>query len=214
MSRRRARRHGHPAAPPPYHRGCPAARKRRGNGRGRAQDHCCRRDGQPGSERPYRLLGIPSGIAARGFGRGRRRHRLGAGSGRCRLGAAQAPYCAQVPSSMVGSALRLPVGKQVTSVAGPVSVCAYLGKYEVLVRFQVGENAGEFTQSRTSLVSLHQSVSDVANLGDQAYFAIFGSGQRASNTLAARKGSIAIFVTAPTPLATERSLMTQLLAKV
>ena len=129
-------------------------------------------------------------------------------------GAAQAPYCAQVPSSMVGSALRLPVGKQVTSVAGPVSVCAYLGKYEVLVRFQVGENAGEFTQSRTSLVSLHQSVSDVADLGDQAYFAIFGSGQRASNTLAARKGSIAIFVTAPTPLATERSLMTQLLAKV
>ncbi|HEY4853589.1 MAG TPA: hypothetical protein VII22_22610 [Streptosporangiaceae bacterium] len=129
-------------------------------------------------------------------------------------GAAQAPYCAQVPSSMVGSALRLPVGKQVTSVAGPVSVCAYLGKYEVLVRFQVGENAGEFTQSRTSLVSLHQSVSDVAGLGDQAYFAIFGSGQRASNTLAARKGSIAVFVTAPTPLATERSLMTQVLAKV
>jgi hypothetical protein len=102
----------------------------------------------------------------------------------------------------------------VTSVDGPVSVCAYLGQYEVLVRFQVGENAGEFTQSRTSLVSLHQSVSDVAGLGDQAYFAIFGSGKRASNTLAARKGSIAVFVTAPTALATERSLMTQLLAKI
>jgi hypothetical protein len=129
-------------------------------------------------------------------------------------GAGPAPYCAQVTSSMVGTALGLPVGKQVTSVDGPVSVCAYLGKYEVLVRFQVGENAGEFTQSRTSLVSLHQSVSNVAGLGDQAYFAIFGSGKRASNTLAARKGTIAVFVTAPTALATERSLMTQLLAKV
>lgn len=130
------------------------------------------------------------------------------------VAATESPYCGHAPSSMVGSALRLPVGKQVTSVDGPVSVCAYLGKYEVLVRFQVGENASEFTQSRTSLVSLHQSVSGVSGLGDQAYYATVGSGQRASNTLAARAGSIAVFVTSPTPLATERSLMTQLLAKL
>jgi hypothetical protein len=127
---------------------------------------------------------------------------------------AKSPYCAQVPSSMVGSALKLPVGKQVTSVEGPVSVCAYLGRYEVLVRFQVGENASEFTQSRASLVSLHQSVSAVGGLGEQAYLATVGSGQQASNTLAAREGTIAVFVTAPKPLATERSLMTQLLAKL
>ena len=126
----------------------------------------------------------------------------------------KSPYCAQAPSSMVGSALKLPVGKQVTSVDGPVSVCAYLGRYEVLVRFQVGENANEFAQSRTSLVSLHQSVSAVGGLGDQAYFATVGSGQRASNTLAAREGTIAVFITAPKPLAAERSLLTQLLAKL
>jgi ribulose kinase len=82
------------------------------------------------------------------------------------------------------------------------------------VRFQVGENASDFTQGRASLVSLHQSVSVVSGLGDQAYFATVGSGQRASNTLAARKGTIAVFVTAPTPLAAERSLVTQLLAKL
>ena len=128
--------------------------------------------------------------------------------------AGTAPYCAQAPSSMVGSALGLALGKQVASLDGPVSVCAYLGRYEVLVRFQVGENASEFTQSRTSLVSLHQSVSGVDGLGDQAYYATTGSGKRASNTLAARKGSIAVFVTAPTRLATERVLMTQLLAKL
>jgi hypothetical protein len=126
----------------------------------------------------------------------------------------KAPYCAQAPSSMVGSALKLPVGKQVTSLDGPVSVCAYLGKYEILVRFQVGENTSEFSQSRTSLVSLHQSVSGVSGLGDQAYFATVGSGQRASNTLAALKGTIAVFVTAPTALTTERSLVAQLLAKL
>jgi hypothetical protein len=127
---------------------------------------------------------------------------------------ASAPYCGQVPSSVVGSVLGLPVGKQVTSVDGPVSVCAYQGKYEVLVRFQVGENASEFTQSRTSLVGLHQKVNDVTGLGDQAYYAVFGSGKRASNTLAVRKGSIAVFVTAPTALATERTLMTKVLAKL
>jgi hypothetical protein len=126
----------------------------------------------------------------------------------------KAPYCAQAPSSMVGSALKLPVGKQVTSLDGPVSVCAYLGKYEILVRFQVGENTSEFSQSRKSLVSLHQSVSGVSGLGDQAYFATVGSGQRASNTLAALKGTIAVFVTAPTALTTERSLVAQLLAKL
>jgi hypothetical protein len=129
-------------------------------------------------------------------------------------GGATSPYCSHAPSSMVSSALRLPVGKQVTSVDGPVSVCAYLGKYEVIVRFQVGENGSVFTQGRASLVSLHQSVSDVAGLGDQAYFAMFGSGAKASNTLAARKGAVAVFVTAPTALATERSLMAELLAKV
>jgi hypothetical protein len=40
------------------------------------------------------------------------------------------------------------------------------------------------------------------------------AGDAASNTLAVCKGSITVFVTAPTPFATERSLMTQVLAKV
>jgi hypothetical protein len=57
-------------------------------------------------------------------------------------------------------------------------------------------------------------VRGIGGLADQAYFARYGSGKRASNTLAARKGAVAVFVTAPTPLAIERSLMAQLLAKV
>ncbi|HUY51927.1 MAG TPA: hypothetical protein VMV92_40540 [Streptosporangiaceae bacterium] len=113
-----------------------------------------------------------------------------------------------------GAALQLPLGKQVATLEGHVSVCAYLGRYMVMVRFQSGETASEFTQARKSLASLHQSVSGVDGLGDQAYFASAGTGRTATNTLAARKGSIAVFVTAPKPLAPERSLMTQLLAKL
>jgi hypothetical protein len=118
-----------------------------------------------------------------------------------------------VPSSLVGAALGLPVGKQVVSIDGRVHVCAFQGRAEVLVRFQVAEDASQFQQSRQSLTKLHQTVSGVHGLGDQAYFARFGTGQQQSNTLAARKGTLAIFVTAPKPLRTERSLMTTLLAK-
>jgi hypothetical protein len=129
-------------------------------------------------------------------------------------GATKAPYCAQAPASMVSSALQLSLGKQVTSAEGPVSVCAYLGKYMVMVRYQSGENAKEFTESRESLGRLHQAVSSVHGLADQAYFASAGSGTRETNTLAAREGSIAVFLTAPKPLASERSLMTRLLGKL
>lgn len=126
----------------------------------------------------------------------------------------QAPYCAQAPAAMVSSALQLPLGKQVTSAEGPVSVCAYLGKYMVMVRYQSGENAKEFTAGRQSLGRLHQAVSNVHGLADQAYFASAGSGRRETNTLAAREGSIAVFLTAPKPLASERSLMTRLLGRL
>lgn len=125
-----------------------------------------------------------------------------------------APYCAQAPASMVSSALHLALGKQVTSAEGPVSVCAYLGKYMVMVRYQSGENAKVFTESRESLRRLHQAVSSVHGLADQAYFASAGTGPRETNTLAAREGSIAVFLTAPKPLASERSLMTRLLGKL
>jgi hypothetical protein len=129
-------------------------------------------------------------------------------------GASQAPYCAQAPASIVSSALRLSLGRQVTTVEGPVSVCAYLGRYMVMVRYQSGEDAKQFSQGRKSLTGLHQAVVGVPGLGDQAYFASAGSGKRQTNTLAARKGPIAVFLTAPKPLGAERSLMTQLLGKL
>jgi hypothetical protein len=129
-------------------------------------------------------------------------------------GGSKAPYCAQAPASLVSSALRLSLGKQVTTAEGPVSVCAYLGRYMVMVRYQSGENARQFAEGRKSLGSLHQAITSVRGLGDEAYFATAGSGKRVTNILAARKGPIAVFLTAPKPLAPERSLMTQLLSKL
>jgi hypothetical protein len=125
-----------------------------------------------------------------------------------------APYCAQAPATEVGATLGLTLGKQVSTLEGPVSVCAYLGKYMVMVRYQTGESARQFRQSQQSLSSLHQTVRAVSGVGDKAYFASVGTAHGSSNTLAALSGTVAVFVTAPRPLATERTLMKHLLAKI
>jgi hypothetical protein len=130
------------------------------------------------------------------------------------VSSAHSPYCEKAPPALVGSALGLPVGQQVTTIDGRVSVCSYRGRAGVLVRFQVAEDASQFRADKRSLRKLHKSVSGVPGLGDQAYFARFGSGSQRSNTLAVREGSIAVFVTSPTSLAAERSLMTHLLARL
>lgn len=122
--------------------------------------------------------------------------------------------CATASSSVVGKALNLPVGKVMTSVEGPVTVCAYSGKYEVIVRYQVGESASQFAHDRSSIAHLHQSVSGVSGVGNEAYFARYVAAGPASNTLAARKGAVAVFITSPAQLSSERTLMAQLLAKV
>jgi len=123
-------------------------------------------------------------------------------------------YCAKAPSSMVGPALGIAAGKLVATVEGPVTVCAYLGSSEVIVRYQVGEDATQFAADKTSMSKLHQSVTSVSGLGDAAFFAAYGSGTASSDTLAVRQGDIAVFITAPAALTHERTLASKLLAKL
>jgi hypothetical protein len=128
--------------------------------------------------------------------------------------APNATACADAPSGVVGRALGLAVGKLVASAGGPVTVCAYTGRYEVVVRYQAGEDASQFTQYRQSVAMLHQSVSQVGGLGDQAFFASYTVSKPASYTLAARKNGTAVFITAPVSLDAERALMAELLQKL
>jgi hypothetical protein len=114
---------------------------------------------------------------------------------------------------MVAKALGLAVGKVVATAEGRVTVCAYTGRYEVLVRYQTGESAGQFALDRQSAVRLHQSVTAVSGLGDQAFLASLKAPGSPSYTLAARKSNMAIFITSPVPLGPERTLMVQLLGK-
>jgi hypothetical protein len=128
--------------------------------------------------------------------------------------AASTSACASAPSTLVGKDLKLAVGKVIADVEGPVAVCAYTGRYEVLVRYQTGETAAEFAQARNSQASLHQSVGTVNDLGDAAYLASYTATKPVSNTLGALQGEIAIFITSPASLGAESALMTDLLKKV
>ncbi len=127
---------------------------------------------------------------------------------------ASSTYCARVPPSLIQSTLGLAVGKQDPVIEGPVAVCAYTGKYEVLVRYQVNENATQFSRDEKSMASLHQTVANITGLGDSAFSATMRAGSPTSNTVAARKGTVAIFITSPASLASERTLMTILLRQL
>jgi len=128
--------------------------------------------------------------------------------------AASTSQCASAPSSLVAKTLDLQVGKVTATAEGPVTICAYTGRYEILVRYQTGESTSEFAQARTSQAGLHESVGTVNGLGQAAYLARYTTTKPASNTLGALKGDIAIFITSPASLGPESTLMKELLAKV
>jgi hypothetical protein len=114
---------------------------------------------------------------------------------------------------MVAAALKLPVGRVVGTVEGPVTVCAYTGRYEVLVRFQHDESASEFAAAKRSTGARHQLVTAVTGLGHGAYLATYTLAKPQQNTLAVRHGRFAIFITSPAALGAERKLMRRLLAR-
>jgi hypothetical protein len=135
------------------------------------------------------------------------------GTGGTAAAAASTSECANAPAALVGKDLKLAVGKLTATAEGPVTVCAYTGRYEVLVRYQTGETTSEFAQARTSQAGLHQAVATVNGLGDAAYLASYTVRKPFSYTLGTLDGDIAIFVTSPVSLSAESALMTDLLKK-
>jgi hypothetical protein len=115
-----------------------------------------------------------------------------AGTGGTAAAAASTSECANAPPALVGQDLKLPVGKLTATAEGPVTVCAYAGRYEVIVR----------------------SAGTVNGLGNAAYEASYTKTQPVSNTLGALDGDIAIFIISPASLGAETALMTDLLKKV
>jgi hypothetical protein len=148
-----------------------------------------------------------------GAARSRARAVPSAAAPRAQVAGGDSRACVAAPPALVGAALGLSVGAVVGSVEGPVTVCAYLGRHEVIVRFQRGENSAAFAAYRRATGAMHQLIAPVPGLGKGAYLAAYTLTKPPANTLAARRGRLAIFITSPALLGAERTLMVRLLAR-
>ena len=120
--------------------------------------------------------------------------------------------CDKAPDATVASAL----GVQVSAVSEtdqiPVTVCTYplqSGTGVVLLRFQSVVDTARFAEIRHGFAG---ETADLAGFHDEAFTSTAGSGAAALNSVAARKGSVAIVVTAPVGIDKERALLDQIFA--
>jgi hypothetical protein len=118
--------------------------------------------------------------------------------------------CDKAPQSTVATALGITINPVTETDQVPVTVCTYplaSGQGVVVLRFQSVVDAGRFAEIRKGFAS---STSDLAGYHDEAFTASTGTGAAAINSVAARKGSVAIVITAPAALDKEKTLVDQL----
>jgi hypothetical protein len=122
--------------------------------------------------------------------------------------------CTKAPEATVASTLGTPVNQAVETDQIPVTVCTYpltSGKGVVVLRFQSVVDSGRFAEIRKGFSG---STTDLAGYHDEAFTATHGSGANALNSVAARKGDVAIVITAPAPVNKEKALIDQLFSTI
>jgi hypothetical protein len=120
--------------------------------------------------------------------------------------------CSQAPTSTVGAALGVDLNPPQELHQDPVTVCTYVLKSKanaVVLRFQTGSDAKTFASGRSGYVG---GTTDVPGFQDEAFSSVQASGSSTVNTVAARKGSVAIVVTSTASIAQEKALEQQLFA--
>ncbi len=127
-------------------------------------------------------------------------------------GSGPGPTCALAPSTVVSSALGIPIGEPVQTVNKTVTLCAYpsAGSGSVTVRFETGESAAGFAVARAGFTNSGQPTVDVPGLFDEAFSSTLGRGDIAVNTVVARHGSVDILITSGASVDRERALITTL----
>jgi hypothetical protein len=118
--------------------------------------------------------------------------------------------CDKAPQTTVSSALGVTVNPVTETDQVPVTVCTYplsSGAGVVVLRFQSVVDKSRFAEIRKGFAG---STSDLAGFHDEAFTASSGSGAAATNSVAARKGDVAIVITAPAALDKEKALVDQL----
>lgn len=119
--------------------------------------------------------------------------------------------CGYAPAAKVGKALDMDLQEPKETDQSPVTVCTYLVKKKsdaVVVRFQTEVDAKTFTETQRGFTG---AVAQLDGLGDQAFTATMSGGKTATNSVAARQGSVAVVVTSTASIAKEKALIRDLL---
>jgi hypothetical protein len=122
--------------------------------------------------------------------------------------------CDKAPQATVSSTLGVDVSPVTETDQVPVTVCTYqltAGNGVVLLRFQSVVDAGRFAEIRKGFTG---NTADVAGFQDEAFTSTSGTGPAALNSVGARKGDVAIVISAPAPLDKEKALVTQLFSSL
>jgi hypothetical protein len=128
------------------------------------------------------------------------------------------PGCSIVPASLVKERLGVAVTEPTVSGAGNVAVCAYgtADQHRPVAAVQItsGSSAAAFAGNRQGFTSHGEPVTDIPGLADEAFLGSFTLGGATTNTLAARKGTFEVIISAGSPADALRSLMTAILGQL
>jgi hypothetical protein len=85
----------------------------------------------------------------------------------------------------------------------------------ILLRFRLGQDHASFVSYRAeSETSTGLPTTDIADLGDEAYYSRGEFGITVTYTVVARKGAVVVVVSAPTSLESAKNLVRQILASL
>ncbi len=122
--------------------------------------------------------------------------------------------CTKAPETTVASTLGITVNQATETDQIPVTVCTYpltSGAGVVVLRFQSVVDASRFAEIRKGFSG---ATSDLTGFHDEAFTAAEGTGAAALNSVAARKGDVAIVITAPAAVDKEKALIDQLFSSL
>ena len=112
-----------------------------------------------------------------------------------------------MPNTLIKSTLDIDVPPAQETANDTVTTCTYLGATTVIVRLSTDEDATSFGQGRRNLDEGGQPTTDVAGLGDEAYYSSVEFGDIVTNTLVARRGPVQVQVAAVASLDAEKDLV-------
>jgi hypothetical protein len=112
------------------------------------------------------------------------------------------PSCNLASAKRVKSALGITVGAPLVTRNGPVTVCQFMSKTALLVRFQTNETTALFAYGRKSFAQHGELTKPVGGLGTTAYSSTFGG----ASTIVVLQGKTELLITSTESLAKVEAL--------